>query len=130
MKNYKAYKIKIQNIKAKIKTLEDVGSGISYDGIKVDSTNDNGVENSMITRIENKEKLERLLKIAEVNIDIIDRALDALSEEERKILKAFYVEDKEFRVADRLAESFNRSTDYVYDTKGCALRKFAIMISK
>ena len=130
MKNYKAYKIKIQNIKAKIKTLEDVGSGISYDGIKVDSTNDNGVENSMITRIENKEKLERLLKIAEVNIDIIDRALDALSEEERKILKAFYVEDKEFRVADRLAESFNRSIDYVYDTRGCALKKFAIMISK
>ena len=66
MKNYKAYKIKIQNIKAKIKTLEDVGSGISYDGIKVDSTNDNRVENNMITRIENKEKSIQKLRDKEL----------------------------------------------------------------
>ena len=130
LKNYKAYKIKIQNLKSKIKALEDVGTGISYDGVRVDGGNDNGVENSMITRIDNKERLETMLKIAEVNINIIDRALEALTDDERKILIAFYVNKKEQGTADRLAEHFNRSSDYVYSTKNEALKRFAIMISK
>ena len=130
LKNYKAYKIKIQNLKAKIKALEDVGSGISYDGVRVDGGNDNGVEKDMITRIDNKERLENLLKIAEVNIAIIDRALEALTADERKILTAFYIEERDFCTADKLAENFNRSRDYVYTMRISALKRFAIMISK
>ena len=130
LKNYKAYKIKIQNLKSKIKALEDVGTGISYDGVRVDGGNDNGVENSMITRIDNKERLETMLKIAEVNINIIDRALDALSDDERSILTAFYVEEREQGTADTLALKLNNTRNYVYATKISALKRFSIMISK
>ena len=130
LKNYKAYKIKIQNIKAKIRALEDVGSGISYDGIRVDGNNDNGVEKDMITRIDNKERLENLLKIAEVNIAIIDRALEALTADERKILTAFYIEEREQGTADTLALQLNNTRNYIYVTKISALKRFSIMISK
>ena len=130
LKNYKAYKIKIQNLKSKIKALEDVGTGISYDGLRVDGGNDNGVENSMITRIDNKERLETMLKIAEVNINIIDRALEALTEDERRILTAFYVEEREQGTADTLALKLNNTRNYVYATKISALKRFSIMISK
>ncbi|MBR2503319.1 MAG: hypothetical protein IKB62_04250 [Oscillospiraceae bacterium] len=130
LKNYKAYKIKIQNIKAKIKALEDVGSGISYDGVRVDGGNDNGVEKDMITRIDNKERLENLLKIAEVNIAIIDRALEALTADERKILTAFYIEEREQGTADTLALQLNNTRSYIYVTKISALKRFSIMISK
>ena len=130
LKNYKAYKIKIQNLKSKIKALEDVGTGISYDGVRVDGGNDNCVENRMITRIDNKERLETMLKIAEVNIDIIDRALEALTEDERRILTAFYVEEREQGTADTLALKLNNTRNYVYATKISALKRFSIMISK
>ena len=130
LKNYKAYKIKIQNLKAKIKALEDVGTGISYDGVRVDGGNDNGVENSMITRIDNKERLETMLKIAEVNINIIDRALEALSNDERKILIAFYIEEREQGTADMLALKLNNTRNYIYVTKTSALKRFSIMISR
>ena len=89
LKNYNGYKIKRINLREKIKALDEISSGISYDDVRVDSGFRNSVENNMITRIDKKEELERTLKITTANITIIERALDNLSAEERQVLTAF-----------------------------------------
>ena len=128
LRNYKGYKIRVTNLREKIKALDEVyGSGLSYDDVRVDSGFKNNAENNMITRIDKKEELERTLKITQTNIDIIERALDNLTAEERQVLAAFYT-DRIYTPADRLAQQLNTSRTNVYNIRDKAIKKFVIMI--
>lgn len=127
LKNYNGYLIKVKNLEAKIKVLDEISQpGISYNGIKVDSGFKNSVENSQITRIEKKEELERALTITKVNIDIIERALDALEKEEYIVLDRFYI-NRQYRAADKLTRELQVNRTTVYQLKESALRKFIVM---
>lgn len=126
LKNYNGYKIKRINLREKIKALDEISSGISYDDIRVDSGFRNSVENNMITRIDKKEELERVLKITKVNIEIIERALNALDASEYKVLDYFYIH-RIYRAADKLAVELNTNRTTIYRTRDKALRKFALM---
>ena len=128
LKNYNGYKIKRINLREKIKALDEISSGISYDDVRVDSGFRNSVENNMITRIDKKEELERTLRITQANIDIIERALNNLTAEERQVLTAFYT-DRIYNPADRLSRQLNISRTNVYNIRDKAVRKFVIMIS-
>ena len=128
LKNYNGYKIKRINLREKIKALDEISSGISYDDIRVDSGFRNSVENNMITRIDKKEELERTLKITTANITIIERALDNLSAEERQVLTAFYI-DRIYNPADKMAASLNISRANTYNIRDVALKKLVIMVS-
>lgn len=129
LRNYNGYIIKITNLREKIKALDEIyGSGLSYDDVRVDSGFKNSAENNMITRIDKKEELERTLKITQTNIDIIERALDNLTAEERQVLTAFYT-DRIYNPADRLARQLNISRTNVYNIRDKAIRKFIVMIS-
>ena len=128
LKNFKGYKIKRINLREKIKALDEVSAGVSYDGIRVDSGFRNSAENNMITRIERKEELERILKITEANISIIERALENLSEEERRVLTAFYI-DRIYSPADKMAVHLNISRTNTYNIRDTALKKFVVMVS-
>ena len=130
LRNYNGYKIKITNLKEKIKALDEIyGSGISYDDdVRVDSGFKNSAENNMITRIDKKEELERILKITKANISIIERALENLSEEERRVLTAFYI-DRIYSPADKMAAHLNISRTNTYNIRDAALKRFVIMVS-
>lgn len=127
LKNYNGYLVRVKNLEAKIKALDEISQpGISYDGIKVDSGFKNTVENSQITRIEKKEELERALTLTKVNIDIIERALKALAEDEYIVLDRFYI-NRQYRAADKLTQELQVNRTTVYQLKEAALRKFIVM---
>lgn len=128
LKNYNGYKIKRINLREKIKALDEISSGISYDDIRVDSGFRNSVENNMITRIDKKEELERTLKITQANIAIIERALDNLTNDERKVLTAMYI-DRQYCAYDKLAEELNTGRANIYKIQAAAIKAFANMIS-
>lgn len=129
LKNYNGYKVKAENLQERIKALNEVSSpGISYDGIRVDSGFRNTVENSLITRIDKIEELERTLKITQANITIIERALDNLTEDERKVLTAMYI-DRQYCSYDKLAAELNIVRSKVYEIRAAGLKAFSNYIT-
>ena len=129
LRNYNGYKVKAENLQERIKALNEVSSpGISYDGIRVDSGFRNTVENSLITRIDKIEELERTLKITLANIAIIERALDSLTEDERKVLELMYI-DRRYCAYDKLAGELNTGRANIYKIQAAALKAFTSMIS-
>ncbi len=129
LRNYKGYKVKAQNLREKIRALDEVyGSGISYDNARVDSGQRNSVENNVITRIGRKEELEGALKITLTNIAIIERALDNLTDEERKVLLSIY-SDRTYGALDRMAMEIGTSRTNIHNIRTAALKKFSLMIT-
>lgn len=129
LKKYKEYKVKAENLQERIKALNEISSpGISYDGVKVDSGFRNTVETSLITRIDKIEELERTLKITQANIAIVERALDILTEDERRVLTAMYI-DRQYYACDKLASELNTSKSNVYKIQAAALKAFASMVT-
>lgn len=129
LKNYNGYKVKIANLQERIRVLKEISNqGVSYDGVRVDSGFRNNVENNLITRIGKVEELERILKITEANVTIIERALDNLTEDERKVLTAIYI-NRQYCAYDKLAEELNIGRSNVYKIKAAALKVFSNMIS-
>lgn len=128
LKSYAGYKIKIENLQERIRALNEISSpGISYDGIKVDSGFKNTTENSLIARIDKIEDLERTLKITRTNVAIIERALESLTEAERKVLTAMYI-DRQYCAYDKLATELNTGRSNIYKIQAAALKAFANMI--
>ena len=129
LKNYNGYKVKIANLQERIRVLKEISNqGVSYDGVRVDSGFRNNVENNLITRIGKVEELERILKITEAHVTVIERALDNLTEDERKVLTAIYI-NRQYCAYDKLAEELNIGRSNVYKIKAAALKVFSNMIS-
>ena len=129
LKNYNGYKVKVANLQERIRALNEISNqGISYDGIRVDSGFRNNTENNLITRIDKVEELERTLKITQANVAIIERALDNLTEDERKVLTVMYI-DRQYCAYDKLAAELNTGRSNVYRIQAAALKGFANMIS-
>ena len=129
LKNYNGYKVKIANLQERIRALNEISNqGVSYDGVRVDSGFRNNVENNLITRIDKVEELERTLKITQANVTIIERALNNLTEDERKVLTAMYI-DRQYCAYDRLATELNTGRSNIYKIQAAALKAFSNMIS-
>ncbi len=105
--NYKLIKASIENNKLKLENLEleDLEDGVSAIAYGEPSSKTNKfnsiVENATIKNIEKKERLKKSIRKSirhETNqIKMIDNALKALSEIERKIIKMYYIEGKQWR---------------------------------
>lgn len=105
--NYKLIKASIENNKIKLENLEleeqeDGVSAITYGepGSKTNKFN-SATENAAIKNIERKERLKRSIKKTirreTTQIKMIDNALKALPETERKIIEMFYIEGNQWR---------------------------------
>lgn len=95
--NYKMLKVSVQNLKSEIEELKSdtVGTGaIRYDKEKSSPTYNIvcTTEEEAIDNIERISKLEKQIMKTQNKIDKIDRALDALNDDERKIIKLRYIE--------------------------------------
>lgn len=95
-------KLKLKNLELEDQELEDGVSAITYGepGSKTNKFN-SVTENAAIKNIERKEKLKRSIKKTirhETNqIKMIDNALEALPEVERKIIEMYYIDGRQWR---------------------------------
>ena len=98
--NYKMMKISIENMKREIEYLSenDGMSGISYDGISTNPTNEckSATENTALSNIKKIHYLERMIQRATLKIESIDRALEGLEEVEKKVIIEKYINAKQW----------------------------------
>lgn len=93
-------KVKIENLKQEIEYIKDdiEMKGISYDGISTSPTNEikSIVENTVLGNMEKIEYLEHIIKRNQIDIDKIDRSLEALEGLERTIVVEKYINSKQW----------------------------------
>ncbi len=97
--NYKLIKASIENNKLKLQNLEleDGTTAISYEEPSSKTNKFHSItENAAIKNIERKEKLKKKIAIDTNTIQMIDNALNALTELERTIIEMFYIENMEW----------------------------------
>lgn len=100
--NYKMFQISIENMKRDIELLkEECGvSGVNTEGINTSKTYKvtSIAEETALSNAEKIEYLERSIARVEKKIEKIDRTLEGLTEEEKKILVNRYFEGKQWYV--------------------------------
>jgi len=97
--NYKLIKASIENNKLKLQNLEleDGTTAISYEEPSSKTNKFHSItENAAIKNIERKEKLKKKIAIDTNTIQMIDNALNVLTELERTIIEMFYIENMEW----------------------------------
>ena len=98
--NYNMFKISIENMEQEIHYIKNnCGlSALNYDGISTSPTFkiSSMTENIALSNSEKIEFLEHNIKRNKMQIDIIDRSLEALTESETTILKLRYIEGKQW----------------------------------
>ena len=109
-------KIHIENTHQEIEFIKgDIGlKGINYDGISTSPTNEikSSVEQSVLSIQEKVHFLERDIERLVVDIEKIDRALEALEEAERTVVIEKYINAKQWwQVASKVcySESYARA---------------------
>lgn len=130
LKQYEAKRQSLQIIPLEIAQIESTMTGIRSartDSIAIRNSGGNARENMMLSCIVRKEELQRNLEQAELWVEAVTTALDALNDDERKILDRMYIH-REKKAADRLAGELFVDVATVYRWKDDALRKFTIAL--
>ena len=93
-------KINIENLKQEIEYVKEDTEmkGISYDGVSTSPTNEikSIVESTVLGNMEKIEYLEHLIKRHQVDLDKLERSLEALEEIERTIVIEKYINAKQW----------------------------------
>lgn len=127
LREYTARKAAIVSLPLEIKRLEaDCGRirSASADGTPVHGGGSTR-EDMLLSNICLREELTKQLADTQAWIEIIDRALAALTDDERLVLDRFYINPAKGNV-DRLCEELGIEKATVYRRKESALRKFTI----
>ena len=127
LRDYQARRMALNTIPEQIESLE-----MQYGAIR--SAHKDGTpvkggsctrEDMLIDNIMKRQVLERNLDIAKAEIEITEKALSVLKEDERKILDLFYM-NRQRGYIDRLCTELFVEKTKLYDMKNEALRKFAL----
>lgn len=86
-----------------------------------------GKENMLLSCIVQKEELQRNLDRVKLWIEFMDKGLNILNPDERKLLDRFYITGGR-RAAEDLAGEFAADVKTIYAWKDRALRKFTIAL--
>jgi hypothetical protein len=127
LKDYEAKKTALNLIPEQIKTLELNLTSIRAartDGTPV-KEGGNKREDALINNIVTRQELERNLRIAEKEVKVTETALFQLSEEEREVLRKFFI-NRSRRHVEELCESLNYEKTRVYEIKERALKRFTM----
>ena len=124
---YEARKIAIENISEQLRELEAEMTSIRSPGAENNSGRggESRKDNRYINNIVSRDQLKENLKEAKRNVRRVERAMTAMTGEEKDILKRFFIKrEKEaaFDLADKLM--IDRKT--VYYRRELALEKFTI----
>lgn len=126
LKTYPQRKAAVQNIKEKIKILEE--QMVSLKGISADEPVMGGLskhEERLLNNITERERLSFSLKIAEELIDLTEKGLATLEERERQVLEGFYMQ-RAVNHVEALCEKMHIEKSTLYRIKDEALRKFTV----
>lgn len=129
LKDYNAKKNAAVHIPAEIARLEDAFSNIrsaQTDATPVDGGG-NKREDMMLSNISQRYELWNQLKNVEAELEGIETALAALTDEERLVLERFYINPKKGN-ADRLCEELGIERPTVYKRKEAAREKFTKLL--
>jgi len=130
LRNYDVHKQAIESIPMEIKRLE-----VKYTSIRSATTDSTPVsggdgsirEDALLSNIVHRDELKRRLKEAWLWVFIVDKALDALGDEDRLVLDRFYIHRAKDNVGE-LCERLNLEKTAVYDRRDKALRRFTIAL--
>lgn len=129
LKDYESKKQSLESIPKEIERLEMAFEGIrsaTADGTPVKGGG-SGREDMMLNNIVKRDELKRALEQAQMWVDMVDKGLSMLSEEERIVLDRFFINHCKGNV-NRLCEELFIEQSTAYRWKDQALRKFTISL--
>lgn len=128
LRDYEDRKTAVENITEQIKALEQRFTAIrsaTTDGTPVQGGNENKREEMLIRNIAEREELKNNLDIITREIEVTEKALDTLTEEEKLILRRFFILRQKGYV-ERLCDELFVSKTRLYQKKETALKKFTL----
>ena len=126
LKNYEAKKLSLETIAEQIKGLEAEFTGLraaTTDGMPVSGTNSNKREEMLVSNIAKREELKRNYRIAKGEVNVTEKALEILTEQEKRILYIFFINRPSGHVQLLCEEMFVEKSK-LYLMKDEALKKF------
>lgn len=127
--DYSAKAQSLQSVTARIALLESEMSCVrsaTTDGTAVHGGG-NGREDALLNNIAERDELQRAKASVTKWLEWVNRALTALSEQEKDLLDKFYINRRKGHV-ERLCEKMNVEKSEVYRRKEKALRRFALAL--
>ena len=129
LKGYEAHKAALESIPEEIRRLESAACSIrsaSADGTAV-SAHGNKREDMLLSNIVLREELERQLEQAKQWVSVVERSLETLTSDERRILDLMYMNRQKGNV-EKLCAELNIEQASVYRRRDVALRTFTIAL--
>ena len=121
LKHYNYLKIGIMNSRDKLRCIE----ARTEHGKLNSDRNSASPDSQLIDAIVEYERLRKNISISKDLIKMIERGLEALSEEERYVLREFYMQDADVNML-KLKEKLGYETRSVYRLRDRALAKFTL----
>lgn len=129
LKGYEAHKAALISIPEEIERLESAARSIrsaTSDGTAV-SGGGNKREDMLLSNIVLREELERQLERAKQWVSVVERSLETLTSDERRILDLMYMNRQKGNV-EKLCAELNIEQASVYRRRDVALRTFTIAL--
>lgn len=129
LKGYDAHKAALISIPEEIQRLESAARSIrsaTSDGTAV-SGGGNKREDMLLSNIVLREELERQLEQAKQWVSVVERSLETLTSDERRILDLMYMNRQKGNV-EKLCAELNIEQASVYRRRDVALRTFTIAL--
>lgn len=127
--NYKNTKAEIKILKRKLEVYEnnyDGVRGLSYDEKSTPTNKFNSdVENEVIRRAEEIQKLKNEIRLKEIEIENIDDAINALDERAAYVITEFYIKKRQLKV---ISSEVHLNENYSSDYKSSIINKIANLI--
>lgn len=129
LRDYENRKQSLANIPMQIKTLEmqcEALRSATTDGTPVRGGT-NMREDMLVSNIAKREELKNNYRIAKREVELTEKGLSALTDDERKILELFYI-NRPRDYIERLCEELCVERSRVYTLKDNALHKFTVVV--
>lgn len=127
--NYKNTKAEIKILKRKLEVYENNYEGIrglSYDEKSTPTNKFNSdVENEVIKRAEEIQKLKNEIRLKEIEIENIDDAINVLDERAAYVITEFYIKRRQLKV---ISSEVHLNENYSSDYKSSIINKIANLI--
>lgn len=127
LKSYEARKTAVDSIPDRIKALELEATAIKAgagDGMPK-AHGENKAEAQLIGNIAEREELATNLELARREIELTDKGLSALDDEEKRVLYIFFI-NRPYRHIELLCEELHIEKTKLYGLKDEALKKFTL----
>lgn len=129
LKDYENRLAAVDSLTEQIKALEDKYTAIrsaTLDSTPVQGGTDNKREEMLIHNISTRQELSNNLDFIKREIEITERGLAALTEDEKRILTRFYINRSKGYI-DRLCDEMFISKTELYRQKDEALKRFTMV---